>query len=419
MDQRQLRNPLSASLALALAVTLGGCSGVARSDPDVVHLDFWNGFSGPDGEQMERMVAAFNEEHAGEIEVRMQIIAWGTYYDKVTLGLAFGGAPEVFVLHVNRFPEFASHEVLADLGPYVQASGFTEQEFVDAAWEASFWEGDQMALPLDTHPLGLYYNLDLFEQAGIQQPPQTYEEFIQVAEKLTKDEDGDGRKEQWGFAYTWLHSNATCFLNQYGVSILNEDLTGSGLNDPRAEAAMERMIQIIDAGVAPPPEGQDAWLGFRTGRVAMALEGVYMMTGLQEQEDLRFAAAPVPQFGPEKAVWAGSHLLTVPAGLDPETEEAAWEFIKYLSDNSLIWAEGGQVPVRRSLLETPEFQAMEIQAEFAKQLDYVVYEPQSTSYNLVATFGDSAFEAILNGIAPPEEALQTASRRINNVMERQ
>jgi multiple sugar transport system substrate-binding protein len=59
--------------------------------------------------------------------------------------------------------------------------------------------------------------------------------------------------------------------------------------------------------VAPKPEGVDAWLAFRQGKAAMALEGIYMMASLEEQKGLPFAAAPAPQFGPKKAAWGGSH----------------------------------------------------------------------------------------------------------------
>ncbi len=406
-------------IPLILLLLFGGCGMSPPEDDSVVEINFWNGFSGPDGQQMEKIVQSFNQEHQGKIRVRMQIIPWGTFYDKVTLGLAFGGAPEVFVLHVNRFPEFASHGVLGSIDELVKRDGPPEADFVSAPWKATFWEGRQMALPLDCHPLGLYYNLDLFRKAGIDRPPVTFEEFQEAARKLTVDANGDGQPEQWGFAFTWLHSNSYCFLNQFGASLLTPDLKGSGLSTAEAGQAMARMSAIIDGKMAPRPEGQDAWLGFQTGKIAMAMEGVYMMTSLTKQKGLNFAAAPVPQFGPNRAVWAGSHLLAMPVKLSDAKREAGWKFIRYLSDHSIVWAEGGQVPVRKSILATERFKALPVQSQFAKQLDYVVFEPQSVNYNLVATFGDSAFEAILNQIQGPSQALATASRRINNVLERQ
>lgn len=404
---------------LLLLIFLIGCSKQSAVTGSEVEINFWNGFSGPDGQQMEKIVKQFNDDHKGKIRVRMQIIPWGTFYDKVTLGLAFGGAPEVFVIHVNRFPEFASHGALGKIDDLVSQDALPESDFVSAPWKATFWKGNQMALPLDCHPLGLFYNLDLFAKAGIQKPPETLEEFRDAARKLTVDKNGDGQPDQWGFAFTWLHSNTYCFLNQFGSGLLSEDLSKSGLSTPEAESALASMSKIIDDKLAPRPEGQDAWLGFQTGKVAMAMEGVYMMTSLTKQKGLNFAAAPVPQFGPKKAVWAGSHLLSMPSQLSDEKRQAAWKFMRYLSDHSIVWAEGGQVPVRKSILATDRFKALKVQTEFAKQLDYVVFEPQSVYYNLVATFGDSAFEAILNQTQKPSDALATASRRINNILEKQ
>lgn len=402
-------------LSLVAIVVGWGCHSQRQMEANgAIELNFWNGFSGPDGAEMEKLVKKFNLDNQGKIKVRMQIIPWGTYYDKVTLGLAYGGAPQVFVLHVNRFPEFASHGVLNTFDDLIKDSRFPFEDLAPKAWEAAHWEGKVQAIPLDVHPLGLYYNLDLFAKAGITRPPTTYKEFIEDAKKLTIDKDHDGTPDQWGFAFTWLHSNSLCFLNQFGADLLTPDLKQSGLSTPRAKEAMQRMKDIITAGVCPKPEGQDAWLGFQTGKVAMVLEGVYMVKGLESQEGLRFAGAPVPQFGPEKSVWAGTHMLTMPSSLDPKVRRAGWKFIQFLSANSIIWAQGGQVPARKSVVQSPAFQALPVQSEFAKQVEYVHYEPKSIDYNLIATFGDSAFEAILNNSDTIDHALATASRRIDN-----
>jgi multiple sugar transport system substrate-binding protein len=215
-----------------------------------------------------------------------------------------------------------------------------------------------------------------------------------------------------------LHSNGLTFLNQFGSGLLTEDLSKSAMDTPETKGALDLMLRLIDVEkVCPRPEGSDAWLGFQTNRVAMAMEGVYMKSGLDNQKDLRYAAAPVPQFGPVKSVWAGSHCLAMPATQDPKKRKASWLFIKYLSDHSIAWAKGGQVPVRKSILESAEFKALPVQSEFAKQLDYIRYEPFSVRFNQVSVFGDAAIEAVVNRVESPDTALKTASRRINRVLE--
>src|SRR5262249_48887284 len=62
----------------------------ARAPGDPIVIRFWNGFTGPDGKTMEALVYQFQEANP-DVRVRMQIIPWGTYYDKLTLSLAYGG----------------------------------------------------------------------------------------------------------------------------------------------------------------------------------------------------------------------------------------------------------------------------------------------------------------------------------------
>lgn len=396
---------------------LFGCARPAESRGAVLELKFWNGFSGPDGAAMEKIVRQFNREHPRQ-HVTMQIIPWATYYDKVTLGLAFGGAPDVFVLHANRVPEYADHGALAPLDAMLKSSGLGPGDFVPKAWHAGVWNGTRYSLPLDCHPLGLYYNIDLFKRAGIvdaagnAKPPTTMAEFMEDAKKLT----GDG---QWAFAFSNLHATSTLFLQQFGGGILTSDLQHAAIDSPGSKAGIDAMMNLIyGAKIAPNPAGADPWVGFLTGKVAMAPEGVWMVNDLKNHPDLHAAAAPMPWFGPVKAVWAGSHNLAMPAGLSEERKKAAWSFIKYLSDHSIMWAEGGQVPVRPAILNSPRFQALPIQREFAKELPYVEFEPFSVKYNQITGFADSAIEAVLDKAEPKDVALATAQRRIEQVVAR-
>jgi multiple sugar transport system substrate-binding protein len=357
----------------------------------------------------------------------MQIIPWGTYYDKLTLAMAYGGAPEVFIVHAARLPEFARYGTLRPLDDLVATAQppLPPDDFAPVPWRASFYQGRQLALPLDVHPIGLYYNTRLFREArivdseGKARPPQSWDEFLDAARKLTRDTDGDGRPDQWGFVFTWQRSNWLTFALQFGGGILTPDLKQCAMNSPESVAASERMRDLIyQYHVAPKPEGVDAWLAFRQGKAAMALEGIYMLASLQEQKGLAYAGAPVPQFGPRKGVWGGSHLMAQPKGIGAEASKAGWRLMRYLSDHSLLWAKGGQTPARLSVLRSPEFQALPVQAQFARQLSYVHYEPLTPKGNAIMPFVDPAVEAVLLDLQTPPVAMRDACRRIEQVLKR-
>lgn len=408
----KMAKPFVWGKSLAVAVILASACGRPPEDlTGPVEIDFWNGFSGPDGDAMKALVTSFNESQK-DVRVKMQIIPWGTYYDKVTLGLAFGDAPELFVLHAHRIPEFADHGALAPMGAFMKRSGLGQTDFAERSWQAGLWKDERYGLPLDCHPFGLYYNKTMFREAGIAAPPTTYDEFVTAGRKLTK-------KGQWGFVFSNLPVMGLTFLDQWGAEILTPDGTKSALRSPEAVAALTAMTGIVTKErIAPPPAGTDAWLSFQTGKAAMCIEGVWMMTSLEKGSEIEWAAAPVPRFGPKQAVWAGSHSLAIPAKASPRRRAAAWRFAQYLSKNSLGWAKGGQVPARLSVLESAGFRALPTQSAFARQLPYVVFEPRHTMMNGVSPFLASAVESAMNGLETPAKALDTAARRIDEVLVR-
>ncbi len=418
-----------AALCVSLLLLLSGGCGPSRpqaTDGGKIVLNYWNGFSGPDGKTMSAMVRQFESENP-DIEVRMQIIPWGTYYDKLTLALAYGGAPDVFIVQAARFPEFASFHTLHPVAD-VFADAKTplgEKDFAPVPWRESFYQGTQYALPLDTHPLGLYYNTKLFQDAGIvdaqgqAKPPTNLPEFLADAKKLTRDTTGEGRPDQWGFAFTNEHSNWLTFAHQFGGDILTPDGKHGAMSSPGSLAATHLMCDLIyKYKIAPKPEGIDSWLAMRQGKVAMAMEGIYMLSSLKETTGLQFAGAPVPQFGPKQGIWGGSHLLCEPAGIDPAHAKAAGRLMLFLSNHSLTWGLGGQIPARVAVTRSADFQSQPVQAQFARQIGYVVYDPQVPLANALNQFVDPAIDAALSEEQTPEVAMRDADRRINQVLAR-
>jgi multiple sugar transport system substrate-binding protein len=280
-------------------------------------------------------------------------------------------------------------------------------------WKAGVVDGNRYSIPLDCHPLGLYYNARLFREAGISHPPTNEQEFEADARRLTNP-----KQNRWGFVVTDFHLLGSTLFDQYGGGLMSPDLKRSDLDDPASLQAVSRMIGWVkDGRICPKPDPGGSWGEFQTGRAGMAIQGIWMIDSVAHQEGLEVAAAPVPQFGPHAGVWASSHCLCMPAKLPEERQVAAFTFIKYLSDHSLEWAKAGQVPIRKSILNSKEFKSLPIQREFAKQLPDVVYEPFSVSVNQCASFADTAVEAAVQGVEPPQEALQRAARRVNRVLD--
>jgi len=273
--------------------------------------------------------------------------------------------------------------------------------------------------------MGMYYNRRLFKEAGIvdehgePRPPTDHASFLDALRRLTKTGAG-GAPEQWGFVFTNLETNVYTIMCQFGGRFFSDNGGKCLLNGVENVAALQFCVDLIRKyRYAPPPENFDAWIGFRQGKVAMVFEGVYMLSDLQKQQDLDFAGAPVPRIGTVNADWAGSHNLCLRSDLEPRTLQAAWRFVRFLSNNSLDWADGGQIPARRDLRATPRFGAMTVQTAFARQVPYVRYLPRLPFIFEFQTEFDLAVEKALRGSVSPQTALDTATVNIDRIIARE
>lgn len=387
-------------------------------------IRFWNGFTGPDGRTILRMVKAFNAENP-DVHVTLQRVDWATYYNKLFVAGIGNRAPEVFIIHTDTMPRFSRANFLEPLDKVLEASGLPEK--LDAKiLDSVRFDDKHYALPLDIHTFGMWYNKTLLREAGIvdsegkAKPPETREEFLDALKKLTKDEDNDGRPEQWGFVFTWFRNVVYTVMCQYGARFFTDDQERCTLNEAANVKALQYCTDLIQKyKVAPSPENFDAWIGFRQGKVGICFEGIWMLADLQKQTDLDWGAAPVPQLGPQPAVFAGGHNMCMRKGLPEKKQQAAWRFMRYLSDNSLTWAEGGQIPARRDLRQSEKFRQMKAQNAFAQQLPYAVYGPRVPFIFEFNTEFDFAVEQALRGSLSAKEALDQATQEMNETLKRQ
>jgi multiple sugar transport system substrate-binding protein len=427
-----MRRTLVTIACLLAALLLSSCGrdrggGGAPAADGAVELRFWNGFTGPDGRTMLRLIKRFNEEHAADgVHVVMQRMPWDQYYNKLFVAGIGNRAPEVFVSHRSALQRFVgagfvrpADDLVGDGPDQLRASDFDQNILAAARHGGVTW-----GIPLDVHPLGMFYNRTLLKRAGFvdaqgnAKPPATREEFVDLLRKLKPSNDVDPKKRTYGFVFTWQRTNCYTIMRQWGGEVFDPDFTRPTFASPPNAAALVWCATLIREGLVPNPQNFDAWIGFRQGRVAVAFEGIYMLPDVQKQKDLDWGAAPLPVLGSEPAAWADSHVLVMRKDLAGKELAAAKQFIRYLSDHSLDWAEGGQVPVRKSLRNSERFRAMYAQSEVAKQIPYVAYFPPTPYVFEAFRAFDDAVELALRGTKPASTALAEADKVVLPVMQR-
>ncbi len=138
----------------------------AHAEETVVWWDF---LGGGDGVRMKKLIEDFNAEHAGSIRIDATTLEWGVpFYSKVQTSAAVGEAPDVMTYHASRIPLAVSQGILDEItAADWTAMGLGEADFAAATWDAVTIDGKQYAVPLDTHPIVLYFNKDLLRAAGM------------------------------------------------------------------------------------------------------------------------------------------------------------------------------------------------------------------------------------------------------------
>jgi multiple sugar transport system substrate-binding protein len=332
----------------------------------------------------------------------------------------------VFIIHASNIPRFIHADFLRPVDDLLEKEiGLDPKDFFPPAWNAAGDGEKHYGIPLDISIHGMYYNKTLFRAAGIvdeagqPRPPRNQKEFMEALRKLTLDRDGDGDTDQWGFVFTNTRNNILVLMVQFGGMFFDRENRQCLLNSEGNVRALTWCRDLIHREkLVPSPENFIAWLGFRQGNVAMAFEGIYMLADLQKQTDLDYGVAPIPTIGEQPATLASSHIVCLRRDLKDSELRAASRFIRFLTDRSLDWAQGGQVPARLSLLETERFRAMQAQSTFARQLDHVFYEPNQPFNNQFDTEFNEAVEKALRNSESPQAALDRAVENTQRAIRR-
>jgi multiple sugar transport system substrate-binding protein len=310
---------------------------------------------------MKILYKQFQEEHPN-ITVEFADIPAEEASRKLTAQLAGGNPPDAAYVDAGTTADFASRGALVDLDDYIGRSEYDQDEYVEAFKQSTMFEDSRYALPFDGESTGLFYRTDLFEAAGIAEPPKTWEEFEATAAKLT-----DPAKKQYGFAlfapapesaYYWYP-----WLWQAGGDLLAEDEKSAVFNSDEGKRAADFYVGLTK--YAPKDflnsNSYDGRIAFARGTVGMYMAGAWLAGVLSEEFpkiEGKWATAPVPEGEAGcKTTIAGDNLVLFSQG---EKKDAAWKWIEFLTrpESMKVWSVDDPastiMPTRSSLLDSPE-----------------------------------------------------------------
>ena len=309
---------------------------------------FWYHFDNPDN-PMSDLVQAFEEENPG-ITVEAENIPWNSYYDQLYTSIIGGNAPDAAMVKMFAQPRLNEMGALEPIGDRIEGwdgAVNLQDNLLDLTAAA---DGETYYLPIQYVVLYLYYRPSMFEEAGVE-VPTTCEEFREAANALTRDTDGDGNPDVYGFGFRGGpggHDHWASFTpGREGV-----DLVGGIQTDAAIEGTQFVIDLFREDGVFPPSAPNDGFQetigAFQNGVTAMTIHHIGSANGMVEALGDDVAATVVPECGGGRWTAFGDESTAIFSA--SENKDAAWKWISFLSsegNNAMFNSATGQLPVTR------------------------------------------------------------------------
>ncbi|MDQ3910540.1 MAG: extracellular solute-binding protein [Actinomycetota bacterium] len=393
-------------------------SGTTYNGPSV-DLAFWNGFTGGDGPYMRDLVDQFSSEYSN-IQVSMDTYEWVDYYQKVPAAVQSDQGPDVGIMHSDHLATNAAREVIIPLDEVASSLGLQESDFLPIVWKAGIFDNQRYGIPLDMHPMGLYYNKSLLEKAGLDpnKPPQTKDDYDAALEELK----GSGIQGSWVSPFPFTGTlQFESLLFQFGGDLYNGDQSKAAFNSDAGVDALTWMVDLVKNGYSPSDVAQDAeFTAFKNGENALHWNGVWQINEFKNVEDLDWDVAPLPRIGSEDATWSGSHNFVImnQSSTDQNKVDAASTFINWISQQSIEWAKAGQIPARSTVRDSQDFKDLKEQSTIAEQTSDLHFVPPVPGIEDVQTgsFDTAVNEAVLQQ-KDPKTALDDAAEKADQILE--
>ncbi|MFD4789576.1 ABC transporter substrate-binding protein [Streptomyces sp. NPDC058459] len=348
MHRKATVGALAAAIALLATACTGSTGASADDDPNAeVTLTFWHGWSAPNEvAAVNANVKRFEKVHPN---IKVKVVSNVTD-DKIQQALRAGGsnAPDVVSsFTTDNVGKFCSSGAFADLAPFVQKSKLDlEKTFARTRLDYTQFEGKRCTLPLLGDAYGLYYNKDAFKEAGITAPPKTWDEFDEIAKKLTKPKGSSYERVGFMPNFHGYESTIGHLAAQWGPTYFD----ASGKSNVAKDPAFARMLTwqknlVTKLGGFDKLERfrttfGDEWGAkhpFHTQQVAMQLDGEWRLgMALDAKVPFDIGVAPLPVPADQIGEYGKGYLSGTIAGIAATShkQNAAWQFLKYLTTDT-------------------------------------------------------------------------------------
>jgi multiple sugar transport system substrate-binding protein len=283
------------------------------------------------------------------------------------LSTAFGGGepPDLFLMNFRYLGQFEAKGALEALAPYLAGSdAFSEEDFYPEAMSAFQFDGEQVCMPQNVSSLVLYYNRDLFEQAGVPLPPEggwSWNDMVAAATELTQDTDGDGVVDVYGLGVDPEIIRVAPFVWSNGGEVVDDPVapTRSAIGSLRGIQAVQAFLDLRGVARVTPTDEEAESRSFEErfldGTLAMMMESRKVVPSFRTITGFEWDVAQLPVHRrPATILHSDAYCMTAAS----DHKDQAWTFLEFAlgpEGQRIAAATGRTVPSLRSVAESDAF----------------------------------------------------------------
>ncbi len=359
-----------------MGLAAGAVFAMGTAAANAVEIEYWQYFFEARVDAIDILIENFEAANP-DITVVQTTFPYADYRTKVAAAIPAGQGPDVVQLFYGWLNDYVDAGLIRPLPTDMFPPAQIEAEFFPMV-QAMKRDGAYMALPTAVRALALFYNTRLFEEAGIEGPPKTLDELVEIAAKLTK-RDGSGNITQEGITsgmnaqdHHWWRE---VLVRQFGGTPYTEDYQNVTYNDAAGIAALQWYADLeTKHGVTQFGFMDEPQAAFKAGRAGMHIDGSFRIGALNSTRGLEWSVAELPA-GPDgtQSNYSSYWVNAVTSKAEGEKQEAALKFMAYLtSDEAMqIWLETvGELPAKPTAALTDENKADPIFGPFVAGLGY-------------------------------------------------
>lgn len=385
---------------------------------------------GPDA-LIDDLCAQYHEENPN---ITINPVYAGSYADtrtKVQAAIKGGNTPDLAIMFSIDLYSLLAMDAIADIDSFC-----TTEE--DQQWLDGFYDGFMMnsrdgettyGIPWQRSTIVLYYNKDAFEAAGLdpEQPPTTWDELYEDAQKLTITENGQTTQygiqiPSDGYAYWMLQ---TFCVQQSGFNLMNDTGTETYYDDERTAKGLKFWKSLSEDG--SQPSGIVAWAttpsDFLEGKTAMMYHTTGNLTNVKNNATFDFGVAMLPENESFGSPTGGGNFYIF-KGVSEERQQAAFDFIKWMTDDERVaqWSiDTGYVATRPSAYETDRMKQYAEEFPYClvarDQLEYGYAELSTYNQAEVQKAIDDAISYVMTDQQDVETALAAAQQTADGILQ--